>query len=383
MSKFFALITQQPTVSLLTIAVPVLLLLISQVDAQQSRRVRERSWSSTVSMVQRRHQPGELIFAEEFHTLDPNIWEHEITMAGKTNGEFQMYDDDPINSYVRNGILYIKPTTTATKFGEKFLEDGTVDFGTRCTDATGVGCQMRAKRGSGGDIISPIVSARMNTRSVFGFRYGHMEIRAKLPVGDWIWPAIWLMPQANRYGMWPQSGEIDIMESRGNRVLVTPAGEDIGCNQFGSTLHFGINRTTDMWRLAHFKRNDPAGFHSKFHNYGLIWTPDQFIFTLDDEIMGTITPPPGGFWEMGNFTGPKLWDNNKMSPFNQPFYIILNVAVGGDSGYFPENTKPPKPWKNGSPTAREDFWSSRSEWLPTWDAENSALQLDYIRIWAL
>lgn len=83
------------------------------------------------------------------------------------------------------------------------------------------------------------------------------------------------MPQGNKFGMWPQSGEIDIMESRGNKELFTAAGEDIGCNQFGSTLHFGINRTTDMWRLAHFKRNDPDGFNSKFHNYGVIWTPGK------------------------------------------------------------------------------------------------------------
>jgi len=58
---------------------------------------------------------------------------------------------------------------------------------------------MRAKRGSGGDIISPIVSARMNTRSAFGFRYGHMEVRAKLPVGDWIWPGVSMFSKDKKY----------------------------------------------------------------------------------------------------------------------------------------------------------------------------------------
>lgn len=83
------------------------------------------------------------------------------------------------------------------------------------------------------------------------------------------------MPQGNKFGMWPQSGEIDIMESRGNKVMLTPSGEDIGCKQFGSTLHFGFNRTSDKWRLAHYARNDPEGFHAKFHNYGMLWTPGE------------------------------------------------------------------------------------------------------------
>jgi len=63
------------------------------------------------------------------------------------------------------------------------------------------------------------------------------------------------------------------MECRGNRELFNSAGEDIGSNQFGSTLHFGMNRTTDMWRLAHFKKNLKEGWNTRFHTYGMIWSP--------------------------------------------------------------------------------------------------------------
>lgn len=125
------------------------------------------------------------------------------------------------------------------------------------------------------------------------------------------------------------------MESRGNEDLFTWTGEHIGVNRYGSTLHFGINRTTDAWRLAHFLKYDENGFHSKFHNYGMIWTPgkhcsvfrylqmihkcflDEFIFLLDGEVIGILAPPEGGFWELGKFNGTKGWSDNKMSPFDQ------------------------------------------------------------------
>jgi beta-glucanase (GH16 family) len=69
----------------------------------------------------------------------------------------------------------------------------------------------------------------------FAFKYGRVEVRAKLPKGDWIWPAIWMLPKHNAYGTWPASGEIDIMESRGNGASYPLGGNDA----FGSTLHWG------------------------------------------------------------------------------------------------------------------------------------------------
>lgn len=94
------------------------------------------------------------------------------------------------------------------------------------------------------------------------------------------------------------------------------------------------------------------GYDTDFHVYELFWTPENISFSIDGELVSTVEPPQGGFWEMGEFNG---YDNpwvsgGKMAPFDQEFYIICNLAVGGIS-YFPddaENGPGKKPWKNTS-----------------------------------
>lgn len=76
------------------------------------------------------------------------------------------------------------------------------------------GCKRTS--GDGGNAINIMQSARVRTVKSFNFRYGRVEFKAKLPVGDWLWPALWLLPARQEYGNWPASGEIDVMESRGN-----------------------------------------------------------------------------------------------------------------------------------------------------------------------
>jgi beta-glucanase (GH16 family) len=102
----------------------------------------------------------------------------------------------------------------------------------RCTGNNFYGCERTS--GAGGNILNPIQSAKITTAETFSFTYGRVEVRAKLPKGDWLWPAIWLLPARNEYGMWPASGEIDIMESRGNTNNPDSAGG--GVESFGSTL---------------------------------------------------------------------------------------------------------------------------------------------------
>lgn len=80
-----------------------------------------------------------------------------------------------------------------------------------CTDGQWWGC---LRTGTGTNILPPAISARFDTRNRFSFKYGRIEINAKIPAGDWIWPAIWMMPNNDHYGGWPRSGEIDIMEAR-------------------------------------------------------------------------------------------------------------------------------------------------------------------------
>ena len=93
------------------------------------------------------------------------------------------------------------------------------------------GCDRTS--GAGGNYLNPIKSARIRTAESFSFTYGKVEVKAKLPRGDWLWPAIWMLPRDNQYGDWPSSGEVDIMESRGNAPSYPPGGYD----SFGSTLH--------------------------------------------------------------------------------------------------------------------------------------------------
>ena len=83
-----------------------------------------------------------------------------------------------------------------------------------CTSNAFYGCERSAA--ASGNYINPIRSARLRTAKSFSLKYGRVEVRAKLPKGDWLWPAIWMLPTYQEYGTWPVSGEIDIMESRGN-----------------------------------------------------------------------------------------------------------------------------------------------------------------------
>ena len=80
-----------------------------------------------------------------------------------------------------------------------------------------------------------------------------MEVRAKLPKGDWLWPAIWLLPRYNEYGTWPASGEIDIMESRGNVGYPKEFGG--GPESFGSTLHWGPDWSVNQFMKTHAEKS--------------------------------------------------------------------------------------------------------------------------------
>jgi len=151
--------------------------------------------------------------------------------------------------------------------------DHTLVFSYSCTDAPGsTSCD---RTGNYPNILPPVVSARLRTLGSFSFKYGRAEVYAKVPAGDWTWPAIWLLPEESRYGGWPQSGEIDMMESRGNRKLFDPAGTNIGAEQVGSTLHFGPQPGYNGYWATHSTRNSEVdnGYDRAFHLYQLEWTP--------------------------------------------------------------------------------------------------------------
>ena len=179
-----------------------------------------------------------LIWEDQFDTLDFSKWQHEITMSGGGNWEFEWYTNNRTNSFVEDGVLYLQPTLTRDNIGEDTLHTGDVNlwggqYGMECTSNAFYGCERNAA--ASGNVINPVQSARIRSAGKFSFKYGKIEIKAQLPKGDFLWPAIWMLPESESYGGWPSSGEIDIMESRGNDASCEAGGN----NKFASTLHWG------------------------------------------------------------------------------------------------------------------------------------------------
>ena len=100
------------------------------------------------------------------------------------NGEFEWYTADDANSFVKNRKLHIKPTLTEDKIGTDQIEHGYIHLD-NCTDPDKKQCERQA---GGNIIINPVQSARLTTEKSFSFKYGRVEIIAKLPIGDWLWP---------------------------------------------------------------------------------------------------------------------------------------------------------------------------------------------------
>ncbi|XP_058818673.1 beta-1,3-glucan-binding protein-like [Topomyia yanbarensis] len=337
---------------------------------------------------------GDLIFEDTFDIFDLDTWQHENTLAGSTSWEFQWFTNNRSNSFVLDGNLFIRPTLTVEEYGEAFLRSGVLNIhgGTpadQCTKHSFLGCE---RTGSHFQILNPVKSASLRTVDSFAFKYGKVEISAKLAAGDWLWPAISFLPKSNSYGMWPASGEIDLLESKGNRDLIKN-GINVGIEQISSKLQFGPNEAYNAESTATFTRNSESGkgYHTGFNRYQMEWTPDHITFSINDIETGTVKIGTG-FWARGNFnvTAPGL-DNpwrygTIMAPFDQEFYFRISLAVGG-TDYFPDDEINPKkkPWSNDSPHPMTDFWNGKNDWLPTWnlDENDVPLQVDYVRVWAL
>jgi beta-glucanase (GH16 family) len=213
-------------------------------------------------------------------------------------------------------------------------------------------------------------------------KYGRLEVKAQLPKGDWLWPAIWMIPVNNEYGQWPASGEIDIVESRGN-----PGSCDLGGrNSFGSTLHWGPGYPFDAWEKAHAEYTHPTDLSDDFHLYGLEWTEEYIKTTIDgkevlnfpfDQDMFT----KGGFDQ--NLENPWKYETEKSAPFNKEMFLVFNVAAGGTGGYFPDGHCD-KPWDNTDPHAPNQFYDKKDTWYKTWNypaSHDSAMKIDYVKVW--
>ncbi|KAK7102124.1 hypothetical protein V1264_020392 [Littorina saxatilis] len=318
------------------------------------------------------------VFYDDFSSghIDSKKWTHDIMAVGM--GHFQIWSPESRNSYVKNGILYIKPTLTTDRFGSDIMNHGTIDvkhvWGA-CRPVWGSdSCVTHDKQNR------PVMSALL--RSSGAIKYGKVEVVAKLPKGDWLWPAIWMMPKESHYGGWPQSGEIDIMEAMGNLHMKHPNGLSVGADCDHSTIHYGNGRDgTAHARHGEQYRLHGTTFGDAFHTFWLDWTESHIRIGVDDHTVLTVNTPSQGFWNEAHLQGNNIWAHGgKSAPFDRPFYLILNVAVGGGffwDGYI--NTPYKRPWSNGNNDYYE-FWQNRHLWLPTWHGEDTAMKVKSVKM---
>jgi len=190
-----------------------------------------------------------------------------------------------------------------------------------------------------------------------------------------------MMPRWNEYGIWPASGEVDIVESRGNNRPYPG-----GANHMGSTLHFGPSWNEDAWSTATASVDLPNGtFHDAFHIFGFYWDNTTIYTYIDNDSNRVleINVTKQSFWDRGQFpktfTNPWM-DQPNIAPFNQEYYLIFNLAVGGVNGYFPDGVGS-KPWSDTSSHAANDFYAAKTDWYATWNGEDSALQVDWVKVY--
>ncbi|MCL6456947.1 MAG: carbohydrate binding domain-containing protein [Gorillibacterium sp.] len=162
-------------------------------------------------------------------------------------------------------------------------------------------------------------SGRLWTSPTFSKKYGKFEARMKLPAGKGFWPAFWLMPKDSEYGGWASSGEIDIMEAKG-RVL----------ESVGGTLHYGMGYPNNKYTGSNYVF--PAGDSiTGFHTYTVEWEPGEIRWYVDGTLYQTINE-----WYSQGSDQPDKYAFP--APFDKEFYIILNLAIGGnfDGGVVPD-----------------------------------------------
>jgi beta-glucanase (GH16 family) len=219
------------------------------------------------NQAQQKNASKKVVFFDDFSgkELDRTKWNAEIT-GNHFNNELQAYVDSSATFFIQNNALVLKPCYApgfVTKDKQKF------DF----------------------------ISARLNTQNKFDFTYGTAEARIKLTAGAGLWPAWWLLGN----GLWPETGEIDVMEYVGEKDW--PSAAVHGSGYFGETPF--VNR-------QYFPANNDV---TQWHIYAVDWTPESLIFKYDGIIMFRVTKA------MANHYGKWSFDNSK--------FLILNFALGG------------------------------------------------------
>ena len=147
---------------------------------------------------------------EDFSSFSTDTWSRNVSLGGFGNGEFQMTTESDENLYIKNGQLYIMPTLTSDEIGQDSVLNGYTYNLTGYTESWNASaCNVRSNQALN-TVVNPVKSARISTKDSVSIAYGKVEVVAKMPRGDWLWPAIWMLPKDEKYGAWPRSGEIDV-----------------------------------------------------------------------------------------------------------------------------------------------------------------------------
>ncbi|XP_068618731.1 beta-1,3-glucan-binding protein 1-like [Battus philenor] len=311
---------------------------------------------------------GQLLFEDDFNNdiSEDNIWTAEVRMPVQPDYPFNLYED---RAEVKNGKLQISPITLASKYGTDFLRRS-LSLRESCTGSTYEECYMEA---FGPQILPPAITGKITTKRSFSFKYGRIEVKAKMPSGDWLVPLIQLEPRDNIYGSTNYaSGIIRIACVRGNI-------------EFSKKLYSGaIVSESNPLRSAFVREKfGNQQWNKNYHNYTLVWSPDKLSLYVDGEKYGVIKPTKGFSEEAMKYNktvSAKWMKGSLMAPLDEMFYISIGLDVGGIHE-FPDSPVPVKPWNNTSNRAMLDFWNARDSWYPTWS--ESTLSVDYIRIYAL
>jgi beta-glucanase (GH16 family) len=232
-----------------------------------------------------------LTWSDEFDgadgsAVDASKWVHDVGGSGWGNQELEYYTDATQNAVVQGGNLVI----TATPTGASTYT---------CSYPTNGPCQY--------------TSARLKTQGKFSQQYGRFEARMQIPEGQGLWPAFWMLGADINTNNWPKCGEVDIMENIGKEPSVNHG-----------SLHMPAAGTTNdaqLTGMTSLPANAKLG--DAFHTYAVEWSATAIKFYLDDQLYETQTP--------ADATG-RDWE------FDKPFFILLNVAVGGQFPGAPNGT---------------------------------------------
>ena len=253
-----------------------------------------------IDLMKETNKNWNLVWEDNFDgdSLNMEDWNYETHEPGWVNNELQEYTDSTDNIYVKDGELVLKAIKDETEDGVKYT------------------------------------SGKVTTQNKRDYKYGRFEARLKVPEGQGLWPAFWMMPtDENLYGSWPRCGEIDIMEVLGHEP-----------EKAYGTIHYGNPHREQQGTYI----LDGTTFADDYHVFSVEWEPSEMRFYIDGNLYHTVN----------DWYTKQEGDDEKTypAPFDQPFYLQFNLAVGGN-------------WP-GNPDETTDF-------------ENAELKVDYVKVYQL